>query len=173
VLSATTENPAETREIAQRLAAVLRPGDVVALEGELGAGKTTFVRGLAAGLGLDPNEVSSPTFVLCHEHDDGQGTLRLVHMDAYRLGDAADLESFGGDELIAGSDAIVVVEWAERVTGSLPVTRVTVRLEHAGADRRSIHIDASGPVAERVRQLDATGDLNPNRDRRRAAAPPD
>jgi tRNA threonylcarbamoyladenosine biosynthesis protein TsaE len=158
MLSVVTESATETQALAARLARALVPGDVVALEGELGAGKTTFVRGLAAGLGLDPVEVSSPTFVLCHEYgEDTTSAPRLVHMDAYRLGDATDLESFGGDELIAGADAIIVVEWAERIGAALPAARVTVHMEHAGGDRRAIRIEASGEVADRIRGALAAG----------------
>ena len=129
---------------AERIARVLRPGDVLALHGELGAGKTQFGRGLARGLGIELSRVSSPTFVLAHEYrrDDGEG-IRLVHVDAYRLTSAEDLAAIGWDRLV-GEDAIVALEWAERVDAGLPgvgeVRRLDVLLEHTAETRRRITV---------------------------------
>ena len=143
-----------TADLARRLATRLRPGDVVALHGMLGAGKTCFVRGLAEGLGLDPAAVSSPTFVLWHEYGDGTGP-RLVHVDAYRVADSDELSGVGLQETLEAGDAIVAIEWAERVEDLLPAERVDVRLEHADTDTREITI--TGPD-EIVRELDNTTD---------------
>jgi tRNA threonylcarbamoyladenosine biosynthesis protein TsaE len=138
-----TGSEEETSAAGQRLAARLRPGDVLLLHGELGAGKTAFVRGLAHGLGAPRDEVSSPTFTLIQEY---RGRVTLYHVDLYRLNsiEAGDL---GLDELVA-RDAVVAVEWAERWTERPPDAWV-IRFEHAGEDRRTISISdpASRPSA--------------------------
>ena len=117
-------------ELARRLAA----GDVVLLYGELGAGKTAFVRGLARGLGAPVEEVSSPTFTLVQEY---QGRLPLYHVDLYRL-EPAEVDDLGLEELVSG-DGVVAIEWAERWRGR-PDDVIEVRLEHAGEDRRRVEI---------------------------------
>lgn len=140
-----TDSPQMTVALAADLARRLRPGDVVALDGQLGAGKTCFVRGLAGGLGIDPAAVSSPTFVLVHEYEPrerpgGGRSIPLIHIDAYRLSDAGELDSLGWEEMLDG-DAVIVVEWAERVRRALPGDSVRVWIEHLGDLRRRIHID--------------------------------
>ncbi len=107
-----TTSEEETRFVASRLASDLPPGAVILLSGDLGAGKTVFVRGLASGLGIDPDEVTSPTFTLVHEYRGGR--LPLVHVDLYRL-DRAELEDIGLDTELAAS-GVLAVEWAERLT---------------------------------------------------------
>lgn len=109
----------------------------VLLSGELGAGKTTFVRGLAEGLGADPAAVASPTFTIRMDH---RGVRPLVHVDAWRIG-TEDLESIGFDETGAG-DAVVAIEWPERIADGLPPGHLRVRLEHAGT-----HVPPPGPTA--------------------------
>src|SRR5881394_4030663 len=124
-----------TQAVARELAAALKAGDVLLLSGDLGAGKTAFVRGLAEGLGVDPGEVTSPTFTLVHEYRAGR--LPLIHVDLYRL-DAADLDEIGLDTDLAAS-AVVAVEWAERLSRTLAgSTRVTI--EDQGGDARRITI---------------------------------
>lgn len=139
---------ARTRTLADTLAASLQGGDLVALEGPLGAGKTCFVRGLAEGLGIDPRQVSSPTFVLVHEYDGGR--LLLVHVDAYRIEDVAELAGIGWDELIGDREAIVAVEWAGRVAAALPERRITVRLAHVDQNERCVTIIAPAGMADRL-----------------------
>jgi tRNA threonylcarbamoyladenosine biosynthesis protein TsaE len=130
-----TRSEAETRERGARLAAELDAGAVVLLSGDLGAGKTAFVRGLAAGLGIDPDEVTSPTFTLVHEHRGGR--LPLVHVDLYRL-ERADLDEIGLDSDLA-SAGVVAVEWAERLARDVAgATRI--RIEDEGEDKRRIRI---------------------------------
>jgi tRNA threonylcarbamoyladenosine biosynthesis protein TsaE len=106
-----TRSQDETEQLAETLAAGLRAGDVLLLTGPLGAGKTAFVRGLARGLGVDPDEVSSPTFTLLHEYRGGR--LRLFHADLYRLG-TADAEDLGLDEF-GGRDGVLAIEWPDRL----------------------------------------------------------
>ena len=153
----TTRGEAETIALAADLARALEPGDVVALHGELGSGKTRFVRGLAAGLGLDAGRVSSPTFVLVHEYTAaGPGPVQtLVHVDAYRLDPDDDPAQLGLDALVDAGAAVLAVEWAERIDAWLPAPgepgRWDVRLEHAPPgepdDVRRVVID---PPAGRV-----------------------
>jgi tRNA threonylcarbamoyladenosine biosynthesis protein TsaE len=138
-----SSGPEETERIAAALAMRLAPGTVVALEGDLGAGKTCFVRGLARGLGADPGAVSSPTFVLEHRHPCGAGM--LVHIDAYRIRSAEDLASIGWEELLASGEAVVAVEWPSRIAAALPAARVEVRIRHAGEDVREIEIERIRP----------------------------
>jgi tRNA threonylcarbamoyladenosine biosynthesis protein TsaE len=124
---------AETRRLAAEIAAGLRPGDVVHLAGPLGAGKTTFVRGLAEALGAG-DDVASPTFALVHVYE---GRTPLVHADLYRIGEG-DVAGLGLDDLAA--DAILAVEWPERGGSAVPPPTVVVRLDHAGGDARTIEV---------------------------------
>jgi len=152
VTRVTSHSEEETRRVARELAARLHPGDVVALEGPLGAGKTCFVRGLAEGLGLDPREVSSPTFLLCHEYEpaDDDAGLRLAHLDGYRLAGPDDLETIGWDDIRSAEDTVIAVEWAERLGAMLPPERVTVRLAHAGPTTREITLHVPAALADRL-----------------------
>jgi tRNA threonylcarbamoyladenosine biosynthesis protein TsaE len=132
-LITTTEQ--ETSAAGARLASTLRAGDVVLLFGELGAGKTAFVRGMARGLGASPGDVSSPTFTLIQEYAGER--LTLYHVDLYRV-EPAEIDDLGLDELISGH-GIVAIEWADRWP-QRPPDVVEVRLAHAGEDQRRIHI---------------------------------
>ena len=131
----TTRSEDETASLARDLAATLRAGDVLLLSGNLGAGKTAFVRGLAAGLGIDPHDVSSPTFTLVHEYRGGR--LTLYHVDLYRLERAAT-EDLGLEELGA-RDGVLAIEWPDRLTHSLPAAK-NVRLEIVDDQTRRISI---------------------------------
>ena len=133
--SYTSNAEAETRAIAARLAAGLAPGAVVLLSGDLGAGKTAFVRGLAEGLGIEPGDVTSPTFTLVHEYRGGR--LPLVHVDLYRL-DKAELDEIGMDPELAEA-GVVAVEWAERLSRKVRGA-VEVRLIDTGGDGRAITV---------------------------------
>jgi tRNA threonylcarbamoyladenosine biosynthesis protein TsaE len=131
----TTRSEDETASLARDLAATLRAGDVLLLSGNLGAGKTAFVRGLAAGLGIDPHDVSSPTFTLVHEYRGGR--LTLYHVDLYRLERAAT-EDLGLEELGA-RDGVLAIEWPDRLTHSLAAAK-TVHLEIVDDQTRRITI---------------------------------
>ena len=133
---------AETRAIASRLAAQLAAGTVILLTGDLGTGKTAFVKGLAEGLGVSAYDVTSPTFTLVHEYRGGR--LPLVHIDLYRL-EKADMEDIGVDEDLV-STGVTALEWAERL--SRPVGEaIRVEIRDTGGDSREITIRAPGPEA--------------------------
>jgi tRNA threonylcarbamoyladenosine biosynthesis protein TsaE len=130
-----TASEDETVRAAAALAAELGPGTVLLLSGELGAGKTAFVRGLAQGLGLDRDDVTSPTFTLVHEYRGGR--LPLIHIDLYRL-EHADLDEIGVDEDLARA-GIVAIEWPERLV-RVPAAATRVRIADTGGDTRAIEI---------------------------------
>ena len=132
-----SRDAAATEAIGQALAARLDPGAVVLLEGDLGAGKTVFVRGLAHGLGLDPDAVQSPTFTIVHEHgalDPSERSPRLIHVDLYRL-DPEEADAMGIDELLAGP-GVKAIEWPERLPAVPPLcTRIQIRAQEDGVRR--------------------------------------
>ena len=129
---------AETEAIAAKLAESLQPNDVIALEGELGAGKTQFVRGIVKALGGDGRAVSSPTFVLLNVYQ--TPLLAVYHLDAYRVGGAEDFSGIGFTELLE-QNGIVVVEWPSRVMEVLPHKRINITIEITGKTSRRIRID--------------------------------
>ncbi len=133
LLPAETASADETRALGRQLAERLEPGDVLALQGDLGAGKTHLAKGIAAGLGLDPEAVTSPTFTLVQEHGDGA----LLHLDLYRIESEEEVARLGLDELLDG-DAVALVEWPDRGRDWLPARTVWLRLTHLGGDRRRI-----------------------------------
>lgn len=132
-----TAGPEETAAIARRLSSGFRGGEVVLLSGELGAGKTVFVKGLASGLGADPEEVASPTFVLLTSYP---GRLRLWHADLYRLTGQGDERELGLEEL-PGPGSVLAVEWAERLSWLPWSTCIRVLLEHRGEDQRRVSVE--------------------------------
>jgi tRNA threonylcarbamoyladenosine biosynthesis protein TsaE len=128
----------QTEQIAAELARSLRGGECMALYGDLGAGKTQFVRGLVQGIGASPHAVSSPTFVLLNVYDSGR--LKVFHLDAYRISGADDFEAIGFTELLE-QGGVVVVEWAQRVESLLPARRINVRITSTGQTTRRIDIE--------------------------------
>lgn len=133
-----TQSAEETRALARRLARQLRSGEVILLVGELGAGKTTFVQGLAEGLGLDPHQVSSPTFVLIQEYE-REGALPLYHVDAYRVRDPRELLEVGLEEYFE-RHGITVIEWGDKVRELVPPEAIEIHFEVLEGDRRRIRI---------------------------------
>ncbi len=124
-----TSSVEETEAAGREFAAQLRPGDVVALRGGLGAGKTAFVRGIASLLAPEAR-VSSPTFALMHEY---AGEMPLYHFDLYRIPDAEELWSIGFEEFL-GREGVVLIEWSENAEGELPQNRITVTIENPNND---------------------------------------
>jgi tRNA threonylcarbamoyladenosine biosynthesis protein TsaE len=144
ILQLRLASAADMQTAAARLGAALRIGDAVALVGPLGAGKTTFVQGLARGMGV-PNErhVASPTFALVNEHPGGTP---LVHADFYRVADARELAELGLDE--AYDRAAVVVEWADRFPAAAPADRLTITIAIDPDGARRLNAEATGPRGE-------------------------
>lgn len=136
-LSVVSHSEEETAALAQRIAVFLRPGDTVVLTGELGAGKTVFVRGLAKGLGIDEDSVNSPSFTIVNEYPGGK--LALFHFDLYRIGDTSELNEIGWYDYL-GKDGIVVVEWGEKADGFLPGGYYQVNFAAVGETERQIDI---------------------------------
>jgi len=135
-----SRSPEQTRRIGARLGGMLQVGDVICLQGDLGAGKTTFVQGVAKGWGsLD--SVSSPTFIIVNEYrraDDG----KLFHMDAYRLDSAPEAEELDLDSMLA--DGTLLIEWPERIDGLVPDERLWISLEYINDEEREMKFTASG-----------------------------
>ena len=131
-----TASETETASSGEALGREMRPGGVVLLYGDLGAGKTAFVRGLARGVGANPDEVSSPTFTIVQEYAGDSTT--LYHVDLYRL-EPAEIDDLGLEDLVAG-DGIVAIEWAERWKGR-PDDVVEVWIDDLGEDRRRIRVN--------------------------------
>jgi tRNA threonylcarbamoyladenosine biosynthesis protein TsaE len=132
-----TRGPEETRALAASLAARLPPGAVVALYGDLGAGKTCFVQGLAAAFGITA-PVNSPTYNLVHEYP---GDRRLVHFDLYRVNHPEEILQLGWEEFLEEAASTVVVEWAERAGDLIPPGAWRIRIEHVdGEERRRVTI---------------------------------
>ncbi|WP_349409258.1 tRNA (adenosine(37)-N6)-threonylcarbamoyltransferase complex ATPase subunit type 1 TsaE [Pseudalkalibacillus sp. SCS-8] len=136
-------SPEETMDTAARLADYLKPGDVITLEGDLGAGKTTFTKGLAKGLQIN-RVVKSPTFTIIREY---QGRLPLYHMDVYRLEDSD--EDLGFDEYFEG-EGVTVVEWAHLIEEFLPEERLAITIRRQGDDVRELTLEPSGERFNRL-----------------------
>jgi tRNA threonylcarbamoyladenosine biosynthesis protein TsaE len=147
IVELISDSAERTRAIGTAIGRLLRPGDVILLHGDLGAGKTTLAQGVARGLGVN-EPVQSPTFTLVAEHRGRTAAghpVRLYHLDLYRLTDEHELGSFGYGDYLAPTDGITVIEWPERAGTWLPERYLLVRLEVAGPDRRRIVIEAVPP----------------------------
>jgi tRNA threonylcarbamoyladenosine biosynthesis protein TsaE len=139
-LTLNTSAAEETRRVGEALAKLLRPGDVISLTGDLGAGKTTLVQGAARGLGVD-QPVVSPTFTLVREYP---GPIPIYHLDVYRLDRIQDVLDLGFDEMI-DTEAVVFVEWGEGIAAILPEEHLTVELSIPVDDDRRIELSAASP----------------------------
>ena len=141
-MNTITKSEQETIDLAIEFASTLLANDVILLDGELGAGKTCFVRGLCEGLGGDPTQVNSPTYVIMQEYE-VDGGIRLVHIDAYRLSGTEELDTIGWDELLSDPLTIIAIEWPSKITDALPEHAITVSIEHLKEHERSLTIDQS------------------------------
>jgi tRNA threonylcarbamoyladenosine biosynthesis protein TsaE len=148
-----TNAPEETAALGECVGLEASAGLVLGLRGELGAGKTVFVRGLAAGyLGSEKVSVTSPTYVLEHIYRSGKGA--VYHLDLYRLsGGAADFEGAGLADCLRASDGLVCIEWAERIEEILPADRLEVEFDHLGPEKRLVHLLATGTDSAKVVDL--------------------
>lgn len=150
MIPARTRGPAGTQALGEALASLLRPGDVVLLIGGLGSGKTTFVKGVARGLGYG-GDVTSPTFTLCHTY---AGRLDLVHVDLWRLDHRSEILDLALDEELENG-AVVVAEWGEGALSLFGERALVVRFEPVGDEERDIALEAPGAWSERVPALAA------------------
>lgn len=160
----TSNDATQTLALGHLLGESLTGRDFLALSGPLGAGKTQFIKGIAAGLAVPADEpIVSPTFVLIREY---RGRLKLYHIDAYRLGGTEELFSLGLDEMVAEPEAVVAIEWADRTPEAMPAHACRIELAHVGGDQRRIRID--WPDADRLaalqRRWDLSGEIGRNRE---------
>ena len=135
-----TTSVKETIAIGKKLGKLMSPGDVIYLTGELGAGKTCFVKGIAKGLGIRGKDITSPTFIIINEY---KGKIPLYHIDLYRIGVIEDLRDIGMDEIVYGK-GVTAIEWAERIKDVLPDERLDITLKWVDDKTRSIEIRAFG-----------------------------
>jgi tRNA threonylcarbamoyladenosine biosynthesis protein TsaE len=140
-LPAEATSPMDTLEVGRRLADRLKPGQVVALYGDLGSGKTHLAKGICAGLGLDPEHVTSPTFALINEYVGKKWT--VYHFDTYRLKSLDEFLALGYEEYFEG-DGVCLIEWPEVVESVLPDDVIRIRLSHRNGDRRYIEFTSPG-----------------------------
>lgn len=140
-----SHSESDTDQLGRAIAAALQAGDVVSLSGTLGAGKTRLVQAVAAGLGVDPKHVTSPTFVLVNEYVGGR--LPLYHWDVYRLKDDDEFLELGPEEYFEGPGA-TFLEWGDRVSHLMPKSRTTISIEIG--DDQARHFTIDGPLAERI-----------------------
>lgn len=141
-----SESVTDTDKLAAALADVAPAGCVISLIGELGAGKTRFVEGFCVQMGIDADDVSSPTFVLCQHY---QGEKMVHHFDAYRLADEDEFIALGPEEYF-DSEGVTFVEWADRVPAAMPDDAITISIETTGRDQRTFSIAADDPAAQAV-----------------------
>ncbi len=135
-----TKSPTETRRLGERIGKILLPGDVVALTGELGSGKTVLTKGIARGLGIKGNPVRSPSFLLIKEYS---GKIPLFHFDLYRLKNPEELNSIGYEEYFSGK-GVVAIEWAERAKNFLPEEYLEIALSILNKNGRKISLRKKG-----------------------------
>jgi tRNA threonylcarbamoyladenosine biosynthesis protein TsaE len=146
MFSVITSSPEQTRRIGEMLGARLGPGDTVCLYGDLGAGKTSLSYGIALGLEVQTQYITSPTFTFVNEYE---GRAPFYHIDLYRLKDPGELENIGFEEYI-DSDGVTVIEWAERAEDALPVERLSVYLSYINEGSREIGFLAEGERYEKM-----------------------
>jgi tRNA threonylcarbamoyladenosine biosynthesis protein TsaE len=144
----SSSSPEETRALGEALGRVLQEGDFVGLVGDLGAGKTELARGIARGVGIRDEDVTSPTFSIVHQHP---GRILLTHADLYRVTGAADLDGTGFHELRDGPGA-TLVEWVDRIPGSAPPDAMRIVLLEPGERSRELVVTTSGPRSEHLLQ---------------------
>lgn len=145
LLPCETASVEETVSLGAEIARRLRGGDVVALYGDLGSGKTVLTRGIGSHLGIPAREINSPTYTLLHEYS--SGSIPLYHFDAYRIESLEEFFDLGYEEYFFG-DSVCVVEWADRVEALLPAAAVRLRIEHAGEHHRSVRACSDEPASE-------------------------
>lgn len=144
----TAQNEQDTQRLGQVIGSVLAAGNVLGLVGNLGAGKTRLTKAIVAGLDANPDDVTSPTFVLIQEY---HGRLTVYHFDAYRLSDSDEFLELGADELLY-SDGVCLVEWSNLVSDVMPIDMLNIEIKHTGQTTRQFHLTASGPNSTQLVQ---------------------
>ena len=145
-MNVVSESEADTKQFGKLLAISLFPGAIVGLVGDLGSGKTRIVKAVAEGLGVEPEEINSPTFTLIQEYS---GRLILKHCDTYRLRDPKEFVDLGLDELLA-EDTVALIEWADRVMPYLPSDVLTILIDATSIHSRTFQLDAGGKSSQRI-----------------------
>jgi len=136
-----THSDTETQKLGEEFAGSVKPGDIICLFGNLGAGKTTFSKGFATGLGIT-SRIISPTFTLVREHEVQNPRIKkLYHIDLYRLENLSEIESIGLSEIFEDKQAVVLIEWAEKLGDNLPKNRYEIRFKQSDNDSRAITIE--------------------------------
>jgi tRNA threonylcarbamoyladenosine biosynthesis protein TsaE len=142
-----TKSASETVRVGKNLGRLLQPGDVVALTGELGTGKTQLIKGLAAGIGVGkPTYISSPSFTLIHEYE---GRIPFYHIDLFRLKDEKEADELGLEEYFRG-EGVTAIEWADRIPSSLPEEILFIHIRYTGKNTRSMEITGKGKRYEEI-----------------------
>ncbi len=141
MLTIETHTTEATRQWGERLGRLLRPGDIIALIGDLGTGKTMLTQGIAQGLGIAPSSVTSPSFVLMKEYRAGR--IPLYHIDVYRLDGFPEMQRMGYEDYLT-PQSVAVIEWAQKLGSILPAEHLAVEMEHAGESTRRLTIRAIG-----------------------------
>lgn len=144
-----SQSETETISFATKIAKHLKGGDIVCLFGNLGSGKTTFVKGLASAFGVNPNKVNSPTFTLINEYKTKKSELDIYHFDLYRLNSTDEINDIGYDEYLYGN-GISVIEWAERFGALIPSEYLRIELKHYKEQSRAIECIAIGKRYEKI-----------------------
>jgi tRNA threonylcarbamoyladenosine biosynthesis protein TsaE len=150
-LEFVSRSPDQTQRLGARLGALLRGGEVVCLEGALGAGKTCLAQGIGRGWGVSQT-LTSPTFVLIREYARPETAAKLYHIDLYRISGAAEVLTLGIEEMLGDSRAICVIEWAERARSVIPEEHLWLTLELVDATRRTINLSGQGKRHEALIQ---------------------
>jgi tRNA threonylcarbamoyladenosine biosynthesis protein TsaE len=153
-----TKSTSETVRIGKSIGSLLRPGDVVALVGELGTGKTQFIKGLAEGLGVGkPTYISSPSFTLINEYP---GRVPFYHIDLFRLESEKEAEELGLEEYFQG-EGITAIEWADKIPSLLPKENLSIRIHYTGGNTRSLEMNPKGKRYEDLMQKLQTSKAKP------------
>jgi tRNA threonylcarbamoyladenosine biosynthesis protein TsaE len=147
-LTFLSQSEQDTDRLGHALAAVLTHGLSVALNGQLGSGKTRFVRALCSGLGVDTAFVNSPTFVIMQLYTDGR--IPVAHFDTYRLGDLDEFLSIGADEYLLSDEWLCLIEWADRISEALPDDHLEIRIQQVAETARQFELRSTGPRSGRI-----------------------
>lgn len=150
IFTVTCSDESATEKLGAIIAESITDGIVIELNGQLGAGKTRLVRAICGSLGIDTNQVNSPTFVLLQLYTDGR--IPVAHFDTYRLGDIEEFLAIGADEFTQSSNWLCLIEWAKRVSECLPTDRLRIEISATDADSRRFEFSGFGPSSARLLQ---------------------